>query len=272
MQQAVRGREEWKGGWGDCNWTTVQPVETELFWGPRLAPRSFVHPFVAVSNKNYDRLSHMLSLRRGPDAQMPTVLCSSLQFSAVAAVLKNRETSVGSREWRVECRESQFNTGIALSVSTLCWNASFRFYLWLCLSIPSPLPHPSIRRPSSHVSHWKVSLGHTLWLWSVALSRSGPLMFVIKNFHTRNNRVVNVSFGLVSSSGQGQHCKLEKLMNKPKKNPMWILIWVSSSLLRPLRNNLSVLVFHVQSNIWKHMFRSIWTSFCRQKTLRDSHC
>lgn len=109
MQHAVRGAwggEEGNGGRGDCNWTTVQPVETELFWGPRLAPRSFVHPFVAVSNKNYDRLSHMLSLRRGPEAQMPTVLCSSLLFSAVAAVLKNRETSVGTRDSGVGSEES----------------------------------------------------------------------------------------------------------------------------------------------------------------------
>jgi len=38
------------------NWTVCGPQT--------LASRSFVHPFVAVSNKNYDRLSHMLSLHK----------------------------------------------------------------------------------------------------------------------------------------------------------------------------------------------------------------
>lgn len=55
---------------------TRRPLE---FRGPRIptrsplqvglvvaAPRSFVHPFVGVSNKNYDRLSHMLSSRSLP--------------------------------------------------------------------------------------------------------------------------------------------------------------------------------------------------------------
>lgn len=63
-------------------------MEMELFWGPRLAPpRSFVHPFVALSNKNYDRLSHMLSLRRGPEPQSPR--CP--QFSAESG--ESRESS-----------------------------------------------------------------------------------------------------------------------------------------------------------------------------------
>lgn len=111
--------------------------------------------------------------------------------------------------------------------------------LLMALSL-NPLS-PCSLRASSHVSHWKVSLGHTLWLWSVALSRSGPLMFVIKNFHTRNNRVVNVSFGLVSSSGQGQlantgNWNWTKLKNKSRREP-YVNI---NSLLRPLRNNLCV--------------------------------
>lgn len=109
------------------------------------------------------------------------------------------------------------------------------------LSFPSSSLRPLFRLLSSHVSHWKVSLGHTLWLWSVALSRSGPLMFVIKNFHTRNNRVVNVSFGLVSSSGQGQlgntgNWNWTKLEIKSKREP-YVNI---NSHLRPLQNNLCV--------------------------------
>lgn len=93
-QEAGNDTLEWGAG--------AQPMETELFWGPRLAPpRSFVHPFVALSNKNYDRLSHMLSLRRGPEPQSPR--CP--QFSA--AVLKNQESTVESRESRVENRESR---------------------------------------------------------------------------------------------------------------------------------------------------------------------
>lgn len=114
MERAERGAwgvEERNGSRavrGDCNWTTVQPVETELFWGPRLAPRSFVHPFVAVSNKNYDRLSHMLSLRRGPEAQMPRDAYSSrtVLSSGCCAQLS-----------RYECRESAVGSGESSGVN-----------------------------------------------------------------------------------------------------------------------------------------------------------
>lgn len=55
------------------NWAADQSG-SQTVWGPCLASRSFVHPFVAVSNKNYDRLSHMLSLRRGPEAAPASAL------------------------------------------------------------------------------------------------------------------------------------------------------------------------------------------------------
>jgi len=72
------------------------------------ASRSFVHPFVGVSNKNYDRLSHMLSSRSlpRPDSSFPKA-----ERSLAVCSLQSSSLAVFGRS---------LNTGRALSVSTLC--------------------------------------------------------------------------------------------------------------------------------------------------------
>lgn len=75
---------------------------------------------------------------------------SSLKWQLGSRV-KNQESRIKSQEnWesKIENQESQFNTGRTLSVSTLCWNVSFRFYLcwessllFQSLIHPFPIPH-----------------------------------------------------------------------------------------------------------------------------------
>lgn len=97
------------------------------------------------------------------EAQRPR--CPQFSAAHCCCAQESRIKNQESRIERVECRESQFNTGRALSVSTLCWNASFRFYLWLWFFLHALL--------SSAVPHLAYPLKSVSWAHAVIVIR-GP--------------------------------------------------------------------------------------------------
>jgi len=95
------GREERRGK-RVCNWSTVELDSLGSPDNSLLASRSFVHPFVAVSNKNYDRLSHMLR----PRGFSFSYNYNSLEWQ-LGSRIKNQEPRIKNRVLWIVNRESR---------------------------------------------------------------------------------------------------------------------------------------------------------------------